>query len=137
GTETRQIKRILREGIDRPADVALHRLGRLSEERIWHTLATRDAVSLAKLDEHDLLRRVRRAAYREWDREMELDRTDGDIHAGTPSRSALAIRSPPTAPSRTGSAAGRPVSAAALAMASCARFSLRAGVVSGTADHRR
>src|SRR5438105_1233394 len=76
-------------------------------------LAPRDTVALPELDEDDLLRRVCRAADREWNGEMELDGPNRDLHAGTSSRRALAIRSAPRAPSRTGSAAGSPVSAAA------------------------
>src|SRR3989442_9454701 len=134
--DRREIERVLRQRLDRPSNVALDGLGRFSEERVGHALAARYPVALTELDEHDLLRRVRRARYRERHSEMELEGPHGDVQAGTASRSACAIRSAPAAPSRTGSAAGSPVSIAAVSIIARANSSLTVAVLSATATTR-
>ena len=45
--QARQIHWILRERIDRPSNVALDGLSRLTEERVRHALAARHAVAFA------------------------------------------------------------------------------------------
>src|SRR5207237_4484861 len=109
---------VFRQQRKRITDVALDRLGGFAEERIGHAFSARDAVPLLELDEHDLLRCVLRPRYLEGNGEMELDRADGGVHAGTAPRIASARRSAPATPSRIGSATGKPVRAAAAVMTS-------------------
>ena len=47
GVQARQIHWILRERINRPSNVALDGLSRLTEERVRHALAARHAVAFA------------------------------------------------------------------------------------------
>src|SRR5439155_5084495 len=101
-----------------------------------HAFTPRNPIALAKLNENDLLRRVCGAADGEGHGEVQLHGPDRDVHAGTASRSACASRSAPTGPSRTGSAAGRPVSVAALWITASASSELRSAVFSATATTR-
>src|SRR5207247_9562223 len=59
----------------------------------YTTLFRSNPIAFAKLDEHHLLGRMRGPRDREGHRQVELDDTHGHVHAGTPSRSARAIRS--------------------------------------------
>ena len=126
--ERREIERIGRQERQRVADRALERRGVLAEERIGHAFAAGHPVALPQLHEHDALCGVRRARDREGDREVQLDRADARVHQRA-SRSARARRSAPAGPSRTGSAAGRPVSDAAFATARAAARSSSAAVL--------
>src|SRR5207253_7523611 len=118
------------------SNVALDGLGCLPEESVGHAFTPRDPIVLAKLNENDLLRGVCGAADGEGHGEVQLHGPDRDIHAGTASRCACASRSAPTGPSRIGSAAGRPVSFAALSIIAWASAELRSAVFNATATTR-
>src|SRR5438874_2552330 len=105
-SERSDVLGVFRQQRKRITDVALDRLGGFAEERIGHAFSARDALPLLELDEHDLLRCVLCPRYLEGNSEMELDRADGGVHAGTAPRIASARRSAPATPSRIGSAVG-------------------------------
>ena len=86
--QQREVERILRQQVDRRTDVALDGLGGFPEERVWDPLATRNAVALPELEEHDPLGRVGGPRDHEGNGEMQLDRTNVDLHMCTAARSA-------------------------------------------------
>src|SRR5258708_36231269 len=112
GAERREVRGILREQVERAADVGLERLGGLVEEWVGRCLAARYAHALIELHEHHALFGPDRARDRERHREMNVQRADAELH-----RSRAAARRSAPAASRTGSAVGSAVSAAACSMA--------------------
>src|SRR6185503_19408786 len=124
--QRREIAGILGQKVERAAHLRLDALRRLAEERIRRSFAARHPPALVELDDDDALLGADRARDLEGDLEMDVERVDARTRhaAGTcASTIALAMRPAPAAPSRTGSAAGRPVSCSALLTIWCARSS--------------